>query len=256
MLATRTASLEPPDAIFARCARAAYRTPPVAALTDRRFWHVGAAAAIFIEFVWQIATNGRAQSVRTPGRPRAPLGPPVELFSPFQGFGSDARGRHADICAHPNRRPRSVTARYQRPAGCLGSGGIPAGPGGPPPPPPPLFTWPRGPRMAQNSSKHVPAPQKWPSCARQKLILTAPLLNLSRWTVAHMPPPHPRLTLASGTLKLAGYNVRRGGGRARFIHLLGLRRGGVSLVAWGAKKMVVISAIAQGVEWIWERQNW
>ena len=33
MLATCTASLEPPDAIFDRCARAAYRTPPVAALT-------------------------------------------------------------------------------------------------------------------------------------------------------------------------------------------------------------------------------
>ena len=161
-----------------------------------------------------------------------------------------------DVCARPNRRPRSVTARYQRPAGCLGSPGIPAGPGGPTPPLPPLFTWPRGPRMAQNSSKHVPAPQKWPSCARQKLILTAPLLNPSRWIGQHVSPPAPRLTLASGTLKLAGSNVRRGGGRARFIHLLGLRRGCVSLVAWGAKKMVVISAIAQGVEWIWERQNW
>ena len=171
MLATRTASLKPPDAIFARCARAAYRTPPVAALTDRWFWHVGAAAAIFIEFVWQIATNGRAQSVRTPGRPRAPLGPPVKLVSPFLGFGSDARGRHADVCAHPNRRPRSVTARYQRPAGCLGSPGIPAGPGGPTPPLPPLFTWPRGPRTAQNGPRPAPGPLKW-HLGRSSLLLT------------------------------------------------------------------------------------
>ena len=111
-------------------------------------------------------------------------------------------------------------------------GWYPCRPWGATPPPPPLFTWPRGPRMAQNSSKHVPAPQKWPSCARQKLILTAPLLNPSRWIAQHVSAPCPRLTLASGTLKLAGYNVRRGGGRARFIHLLGLRRGGVSLVDW------------------------
>ena len=61
--------------------------------TDRWFWHVGAAAAIFIEFVWQIATNGCAQSIRTPSRPRAPLGPPVELVSPFHGFGSHVRIR-------------------------------------------------------------------------------------------------------------------------------------------------------------------
>ena len=69
MLATRTANLEPPDAIFARCARAAYRTPPPLPGTDWWFWHVassGAAAAIFIEFVWRDATNGRAQLVRTP----------------------------------------------------------------------------------------------------------------------------------------------------------------------------------------------
>ena len=139
--------------------------------TDRWFWHVGAAAAIFIEFVWRIATNGRAQSVRTPGRPRAPLGPPVELVSPFLGFGSDARGRHADVCAHPNRRPRSVTARYQRPAGCLGSPGIPAGPGGPTPPLPPLFTWPRGPRTAQNGPRPAPGPLKW-HLGRSSLLLT------------------------------------------------------------------------------------
>ena len=74
--------------------------------------------------------------------------------------------------------------------------------------------------------------------------------------MAYMQGPAPRLTLASETLVWAGPNVRRGGGVARFIHLLGLRRSCVSLVAWGAKKNGVISAIAQGVEWIWERQNW
>ena len=111
--------------------------------SDRRLWvwHAVAAVATFLKFVWWIATNGHAQSVLAPGRPRATLGPPIELVSPFIGFRSSASHtrtpRARDVIPHSHRRPRSVTARYQRPVDGLGSPAIPTDPGRPPKPPRP-----------------------------------------------------------------------------------------------------------------------
>ena len=73
---------------FDRCVCPLTLTGQFCALLGSGSWHAGAAVAIFLEFVWQTATNGLAHSARTPGRPRAPLGPPIELVSPFIGFRS------------------------------------------------------------------------------------------------------------------------------------------------------------------------
>ena len=101
-----------------------------------------------------------------------------------------------------------------------------------------------------------PAPSNGTWGAAHYYLLLQPILNPSRWIGPHVSTPRPRLTLDPGTLKLAGSNVRRGGGVARFIHLLGLRRGCVSLVACSAEKMVQSGIIAPGVESLCEWQNW
>ena len=208
---------------FDRCVCPLTLTGRFCALLGSGSWHAGAAVAIFLEFVWQTATNGLAQSVRTPGRPRAPLGPPIELVSPFIGSQSQRLTRPrgtshtvTDVNAHPNRRPQSVTARHQRPVDGIGSPSIPTDPGRPPEPPP---ARPPPHRVAPHAS--TPAPLKtqksknspepaWPSSGDISRICLA---DRNQWPCPAAPDP--RLTSCTpgparrACLAVSGIRIRR-----------------------------------------------